>query len=224
MKENKKISIKNNKFYTCILVVVVILIFIAALSNVGTATIGDESAIENTNVDINESNEDTEIENQAESNISEENTTNISEDAIIGGEALTGLSGDEKIDACNEIVFSKEFIIDGKTYKATNVAVENLEENYIFYEIVNVSNESDSDLMFISLNGDIENNLAFSFLTSYYYLLYYNTYGEDLDTEFAPIDVEVMGNVFLLVNKNVDYDFKYSYEISGNTYMFTEVE
>lgn len=148
---------------------------------------------------------------------------NNNDDIIVDGNVLANLSDEEKVETANEIIFDKEFKIDGKTYTATKVAVENTSDNYLFYEVADVDDETVTELMLINLSGDIESNLASSFLCTYYYLQYEQLNGERLDTEFNPIDVQVTGNVFKLTNDKVDYDFMYAYKLNGDTYTFTEV-
>lgn len=219
MKENnsKKFDIKNNKFMTVVAIVVAILIGIVAFADesrfkTGAIEIGNE---------VVESEDVPPVENEI---VDAENTPEIvepiGEDIVIGGEVLTDLSGDEKVEKANEIVMSKEFSIDDKIYKATDIVVENIEDNYVFYNVADIIDPNSCDLMLINLEGDIENNLPLSFLTTYYYMYYFNLYGEELDTEFAPIDVQQMGNTFVLTNEKVTYDFKYSYEVNGDTYIF----
>ncbi len=217
-KENKNVGKNRSKFIMVVSIILSILIAIVAVQEKNKAILGNKTQTQKTETVTNEENL------TEESTTIDENTTDIAEDIIIGGDVLTGLSDSELVEKCNEVVFSKEFIVDGRTYKATEVAIQNLEDGYIFYNVADIGNEIKSELMLVNVQGDIESNLALSFLTTYYYLNYFNLYGQELDTQFAPIDVEAMGNVYSLTNQNVTYDFKYSYEVDGNTYTFTEVK
>lgn len=221
MKENNNDVKKGNdkKFYILAIAVLIILIGFAFVSSRDKTTNDENISSVDTvdNVNDDETVQTTGDEEESEEIVVENN------DIVIGGKILSGLSNEEKVTKCSEVVFSKSFQIDGKTFVATEVAVENLEDGYIFYKVCDVSDKSDYELMLINLNGDLDSNLALSFLTSYYYLVYYNQYGEKLDTEFAPIDVQMMGNVIYLTNENVTYDFKYTYTVDGDAYIFTEV-
>ncbi len=217
MKENKSTKSMNNKFLVAVTVIIAIIIGIVSFQEKVNVGAGKEPQSETSEIGDYEKNVEVE-------NATNETDTAESNDIIIGGQALSGLSESEKVAKCSELVFSKEFVINGKTYKANEVAVENLENDYVFFKVVDVSDETINELMLVNLSGDIESNLALSFLSSYYYLYYFTLNGTHLDTEFAPIDVQTMGNTIALTNENVEYDFKYSYEIDGNSYIFTEVE
>lgn len=221
MKENNNDVKKSNdkKFYILAIAVFIFLFGIAFVSSRDKTT--DDENI--SSVDTLDNANDDETNQTASDEVESNEIVAENNDIVIGGKVLEGLSNEEKVAKCSEVVFSKSFQIDGKTFVATEVAVENLEDGYVFYKLCDVSDESNYELMLVNLNGDLESNLALAFLTSYYYLAYYNLYGEKLDTELAPIDIQMMGNVIYLTNENVTYDFKYSYAVDGDTYIFTEV-
>lgn len=134
---------------------------------------------------------------------------------------------EENFDAINNEIINTSADIDGKVLSLSIPENNYLQNGYFRYKIEGLGDMPDevTDLI-IRADGN-KKNIPRAYITAYYYIKYYETTGELLETINAPISLvfDVDTSTYTLTNDLVDYEFSYELnEIENNKYSFTEVK